>query len=702
MPPRSPFPLLTTPSDSRTATLQGLLIGAIVIAGLYVAREVLLPLALSILLGFVLTPPLLLLRRIKVPRVLAVGIVVAIAFGFIFALGWLMSREATKLAADLPKYSATLSEKITTLRSTTSESKVLKKAGDVLTDLQQQLDRPAAEALPAPSVGTPALKPGDKPIPVEIQEPEPSGWGLYQTIVGTLLPPLATAGIVLLFVVFILLQREDLRDRLIRLFGGSDLQRATSTMTDAATRLSRYFLSQVLINVTYGALIAAALWLIGVPSPIAWGILAGLMRFVPYVGVFIAVSVPLLIAAAIDPGWTTFVEVLVLFVVGEMTMGQVVEPLVFGRGTGVTPIAVIASTVFWTWLWGPLGLLLAMPMTVCLAVLGRHVEGLEFLDVLLGDEPALTPAQSFYQRALTGDAAEATYQAEFCLKDQSLETYLDQVALTGLKFAERDYERGAIDGEQEVKIANTVKEMMDNLADFEPRRWFAKLRPEKNGKDKEEATGLATLAAAENGADEHGKLPVVERNELAPGWVVDAPILSIGGRNALDAAAADMLAGVLRKRGLGVKEYGPEVISAAHISTLTGTEAKLVCLSYLGLGNGPALIRYLVRRLRRTLPDGTLIMVCFWAEEGDQLSVKSVLENTEADAYATSLQEAVQLCMTAAKGELKSKLAVTAESAAQAAGVTAPASAPAAAPQPNATPDKPKREPKRKSQSAVA
>ena len=380
------------------------------------------------------------------------------------------------------------------------------------------------------------------------------------------------------------------------------------------------------------------------PSPIAWGILAGLMRFVPYVGVYLAAALPLLIAAAIDPGWTTFVEVLVLFVVGEMTMGQVVEPLVFGHGTGVTPIAVIASTVFWTWLWGPLGLLLAMPMTVCLAVLGRHVEGLEFLDVLLGDEPALTPAQSFYQRALTGDAAEATYQAEFCLKDQSLETYLDQVALTGLKLAERDYERGAIDGDQEVKIANTVKEMMDNLADFEPRRWFAKLRPapekngkEKNGKDKEEASGLATLAAAENGEDEHGKLPVVERNELAPGWVVDAPILSIGGRNALDAAAADMLAGVLRKRGLGVKEYGPEAISAAHISTLTGTEAKLVCLSYLGLGNGPALIRYLVRRLRRILPQGTLIMVCFWAEEGDQLSVKSVLENTEADAYATSL-----------------------------------------------------------------
>ena len=705
MPPRSPFPLLTTPSDSRTAMLQGLLIGVILIAGLYVAREVLLPLALAILLSFVLTPPLLMLRKIKVPRVLAVGLVVAVAFGFILGLGWLMSREATKLAADLPNYSATLSEKITALRNTTSESKVLKRAGDVLTDLQQQLDKPAS-APPAPSVGTPALHPSDTPIPVEIRTPDPSGWGLYQTIVGTLLPPLATAGIVLLFVIFILLQREDLRDRLIRLFGGSDLQRATSTMTDAASRLSRYFLSQVLINTSYGALIAVALWAIGLPSPIAWGILAGLMRFVPYVGVFIAVSVPLLIAAAIDPGWTTFVEVLVLFVVGEMTMGQVVEPMVFGRGTGVTPIAVIASTVFWTWLWGPLGLLLAMPMTVCLAVLGRHVEGLEFLDVLLGDEPALTPAQSFYQRALTGDAAEATYQAELALKDQSLAGYLDAVALTGLKLAEHDFERGAIDGDQEEKISNTVKEMLDNLADFEPRRWFSKLHPaaDKNGKDKEETSGMATLAAAENGEDEHGKLPLVERSELAPGWVVDEPILSIGGRNALDAAAADMLAGVLRKRGLGVKEYGPETVSAAHITSLTATEAKLVCLSYLGIGNGPAQIRYLVRRLRRILPQGTLIVVCFWADAGDQLSVKSLLANTEADAYATSLHEASELCVKAAKGELKSKLAAeTAEPAGHPA-APAPNAAPASAPppQPNAEPDKAMREPKRKSQSAVA
>ncbi len=683
MPPRSAFPLLTTPSDARTATLQGLLIAAIVIAGLYVGREVLLPLALAILLSFVLTPPLLLLRRLKVPRAPAVGIVVTTAFGIIFALGWMMSHEATNLAAELPEYRATLSEKVESLRESTSESEVLKKAGDVLTQLQEQLSAPR-EGAASPSVGTSAYRPGDKPIPVEIKVPEPTGWALYQTIIGTLLPPLAVAGIVLLLVIFILLQREDLRDRLIRLFGGTDLQRATSTMSDAATRLSRYFLSQVLINFAYGALIAGALWLIGLPSPIAWGILAMLMRFVPYVGGFIAAALPLLIAAAIDPGWSTFVLVLVLFVVGELLMGQVVEPLVFGHGTGVTPIAVIGSTIFWTWLWGPLGLLLAMPMTVGLAVLGRHVEGLGFFEVLLGDEPALTPQQRFYQRALTGDAAEATYHAELCLKDQSLENYLHTVALSGLKLAERDSHRGTLDAEQAKRIEHTVREMLDNLADFEPRRWFSKLRhkPEAEG---DEQTGIAALDAAENGeADE--KLPVVERSELAAGWVVDEPILCIGGRNALDAAAADMLAGVLRKRGLGVKELGPETISAGHISTLSGTEAKLVCLSYLGLGNGPAHIRYLVRRLRRTLPEGTLILVCYWTDEAEAAEAKELLQHAEADACATSLPEAVELCVKAAKGKLKGGE----QSAERAPESVAASSA------------KPPREPRRKSQSAVA
>ena len=458
----------------------------------------------------------------------------------------------------------------------------------------------------------------------------------------------------LLIVVFILLQREDLRDRLIRLFGSNDPQRATSTLTDAATRLSHYFLSQVMINSAYGTLIAIALWLIGMPSPIAWGLLAMLMRFVPYVGAFIAAALPLFVAAAVDPDWSSFFWVLGIFVVGELTMGQVVEPLVFGHGTGVSPLAVIISTVFWTWLWGPLGLILAMPMTVCLAVLGRHVEGLEFFEVLLGDEPALTPEQRFYHRALAGDAAEVTYEAELALKDESLQTYLDAVVLPALKIAERDATRGTLDSEQTDKVATTVKEMLENLSDFEPRRWFAKLRRKPNHDKEEEATGgIASLQAAEDAeeTDDAGGVKLVERSELAPGWVVDEPVLCIGGRNPLDEAAAAMLAGVLKKRGLGAKALPPEAISAAHIASLAQTEAKLVALSLLDLGNGPAVIRYIVRRLRRILPKGTAILVCLWSEGEAPVSLKAVLETAEADAYATSLPEAVELCIAFAKGE---------------------------------------------------
>ena len=589
-----------------------------------------------------------------------------------------------------------MSKKIESFRESTSESGVLKKAGEVLSNLQQQLSAPT-EAPPAPSVGTQAKRPDDKPMQVEITSPEPTGWALYQTIFTTLLPPLATAGIVLLLVIFILLQREDLRDRLIRLFGGSDLQRATSTMSDAATRLSHYFLSQVLINFAYGALIAGALWLIGLPSPIAWGILAMLMRFVPYVGSYIAAALPLLIAAAVDPGWTTFLLVLALFVLGELFMGQVVEPQVFGRGTGVTPIAVIASTIFWTWLWGPLGLLLAMPMTVCLAVLGRHVEGLEFFEVLLSDEPALKPEQRFYQRALTGDAAEATYHAELSLKEQTLASYLDSVALAGLRLAERDAARGALDAEQAERVGGTVKEMLENLADFEPHRWFAKLRrkPDNGKNGKEDEGGLAALEA-EEGAEED--LPKVERPELAPGWAVEEPLLVIGGRSSLDEAAGAILAAILTKRGLTAKALPPETISAGHIASLAKTEAKLVCLSYLGLGAGPALIRYVVRRLRRILPKGTLILVCYWNEEGNKAATRAMLETAEADAYATSLREAVELCIKAAKGELQAEAGTEAAATAPAP-ETAPPPEPAAS---SAIAAKPKREPKRKSQSVGA
>jgi predicted PurR-regulated permease PerM len=646
LPPR--IPVLSSSADTRTAILQGLLIATLVIAALYVGREVLVPLALAILLSFVLTRPLVMLRRVGMPRILSVVIVVSCAFAIIFGLGWLVSREFTQLAADVPTYRAALSEKIKGLRESAPASPVLKRAGDVLTGLQKELSQ--GEPSAAPQADNGGKPPDGKPLQVEVRQPEPTVFELFRQIAGTVLPPLATAGIVLLFVIFILIQREDLRDRFIRLLGSSDLQRATTTLDDAATRLSKYFLRQLLTNSGFGVLIAVALWAIGIPSPLVWGVLAMLMRFVPFVGSYIGAIPPLLLATVVDPGWSTFLIVLALYVVGEMTMGQVVEPLVFGHGTGVSPIAVLVSTVFWTWLWGPLGLLLAMPMTVCLAVLGRHVEDLHMFQVLLGDEPALTPDQCFYQRALSGDAAEATHQAELHIKEQSFESGLEEVVLGGLKLAERDARRGLLDAERAQRVSNTVKEMLENLADFAPRRWFAKNQKENDDK----ATGLASLKAAEAGEDE-GETGAIDRAELAPGWREDDAILCVGGRTPLDEAAAALLAEILKRRGLGAKAPATEATSAGHIASLAGTEAKLVCLCYLGLGTGPAHVRYLVKRLRRILPEGTAILVAYFPNGSGAGSVKEMLAAAEADSYAASLKEAADIAVATAKGEIKSK-----------------------------------------------
>jgi hypothetical protein len=272
-------------------------------------------------------------------------------------------------------------------------------------------------------------------------------------------------------------------------------------------------------------------------------------------------------------------------------------------------------------------------------------------EVLLGDKPALTPDQAFYQRALSGDAAEATHQTELHLKEKSFESGLEEVVLGGLKLAERDARRGLLDAERTQRVSDTVKEMLENLADFAPRRWFGKNHQKQDDKA---AHGLASLKAAEVGEDKN-ETAAIDRATLAPGWREDDAILCVGGRTPLDEAAAALLAEILKRRGLGATAPATEATSAGHIASLAGTEAKLVCLCYLGLGAGPAHIRYLVRRLRRILPEGTAILVAYFPDGGGAGSVKEMLASAEADSYAASLKEAADIATATAKGEIKSK-----------------------------------------------
>jgi predicted PurR-regulated permease PerM len=377
-----------------------------VIAALYFAKAVFLPLALAILLTFLLAPAVRLLRSWGLPKPPAVVLVVAFAFTVILGIGALVGQQATKLAQNLPVYQYNIEEKIRSAREFAGGG-MLERISNFLGDLNQEVGKkdnnPTQAAVPNEEL--------NKLIPVEVHQPGATPMQVAQRVLQPLIDPLTTAGLVVIFVIFFLSQRQDLRDRLIRLAGSHDLQRTTAATNDGVERLSHYFLAQTALNVLFGLIVGIALTFIGVPNPVLFGILAMVLRFVPYIGAFIAAIFPIALAVAVDPGWTMALMTTALFLVVEPLIGQVIEPLVYGHSTGLTPVAVIIAATFWTWLWGPIGLLLSTPLTVCLGVLGRHIPWLRFLDVMIGDEPSLSPAQSFYQRALAADIDEAVDQA---------------------------------------------------------------------------------------------------------------------------------------------------------------------------------------------------------------------------------------------------------------------------------------------------
>ena len=254
---------------------------------------------------------------------------------------------------------------------------------------------------------------------------------------------------------------------MIKLLGTKELHRTTEVLDEAAARLSRYFLLQTALNAGFGVVVGVALWIIGVPSPLLWGIFTMLMRFVPYIGSILAAVLPVALAAAVDPGWTMVGWTLALFLIGEPVMGHIVDPLVFGKHTGLSPVAIVVAATFWTWLWGPIGLIVATPLTLCLVILGQYTKRLEFLHVLLGDQPALTPPESFYQRLIAGDPAEIIEQAEAHLKECRLTEYYETVALPGLALAQRDMSSGELPPERQALLVDGIMELIDGLSDHE-------------------------------------------------------------------------------------------------------------------------------------------------------------------------------------------------------------------------------------------
>jgi predicted PurR-regulated permease PerM len=579
----------------------------VVVGALYLGSEILIPLALAILLSFTLAPIVIRLRRWGLGRIPSVVAVVLLLFIGLAGLGSVIATQLADLATNLPTYEWNLRSKIRELRIAVPSGGVVERTSNMLRDLRQELQavtNPPDEGAEGEATQSGEVKPA-RPVLVQVQSPQPSALETLREVGGPLIAPVATAGLVVVLVIFMLVQREDLRDRVLRLVGGREVARATEAMDDAAKRISRYLLMQLIINVLYGIPVGIGLYVIGVPNPILWGCLATVLRFIPYLGPVLGALCPIALSFAVAPGWTLPLLTVALFVILELFSNNVLEPWLYGSSTGLSPVAVLVAAVFWTMLWGPIGLLMSTPLTVCLVVLGRHVPQLGFFDVLLGDEPALSPEVKFYQRLLARDPEEATELAEEYLEDGSLDKLYDSVILPALAHAEQDRLRGSLDRATVEEIAEDTIGVIDEL--------------------EEEQDLLSDQAADETAAD-------------APKPI---SVLCIGARNGLDEAAAAMLAHLLSRRGAGAKTMPRAAISGRNLASLERQGIALVCLSYVNPGATQHAQRT-IRRLRQHFGKGVRVMLCMWTAAPSADTPQELLQATGADLVVTSLRQALR------------------------------------------------------------
>ena len=572
-----------------------------VVTVLYLAREVFLPIAIALLLTFALAPVVSALRRLRLPRVVAVLVTVLVTFFVIGLFSLIVALQVGELARHLPTYQSNIVTKIKTLKEGGEENGIIDRITRTVERINKEMGRPKVDA------ETGREPPPENPLLVEIYSPD-NPVDVLTNLVMPLFAPLAMTGLVVVVVIFMLLEREDLRDRFIRLVGFSDLHRTTEALQDAARRVGHYLLMQLIVNVTYGIPIAAGLWIIGIPNAILWGLLAIVLRFIPYVGPIIAMMLPLILSVAVAPGWSLLLWTAGLFTVMELLINNVIEPMLYGSRTGLSPLAIIVSAIFWAWIWGPVGLVLSTPLTVCLVVLGKHVPQFAFLHVLFGSDPVLDPHARLYQRLLAGDPDEPTDQAEEILEKEYLVDYYASVAIPALILAERDRARGVMDTDQRLLVSATALTLVSNLED----------------------------SAAEEMDDDNPEKPAPEgeggdasKEELPDG--AGRSILCIGGRGEIDDVSAAMLAQVLRVEGADATAASFTTLAPANIGKLATADVETIVVCFL---NEDSLrhAKYVLRRLKRA-KGAVRLGIVLWMEPE---------ENVEAQAVAQTvrLQEA--------------------------------------------------------------
>ena len=563
---------------------------------LYVAREVLIPIALAVFVSFLLAPIVRLLERMRVLGLLAVVCTVGVATVTVGAMGWFVQQQAVEVASNLHDYKANIARKLSVLRW--SRESAIGRAGAAIEELGKEIVKPVEEAA---AVGGELPEKNAEPIGVRVVEEPTAPIAYARDILGPVLARLATAAMVVVFAIFMLLRREDLRNRILRLIGEREMHIATPAFDDAAQRLSGYLLTQSIVNTGVGFVIAVGLFFLGVPNAALWGFIIAILRFVPYVGTWIGAAFPIVVSFAISDGWQQPLLVAGLVVGVEVLGGSFVEPMLVGSGTGLSPLAVLTSAVFWAWLWGPVGLVLSTPIAVCLAVLGRHVRSLSFLNVLLGDEPVLTPEARFYQRLLAGDQEESTRIVDEFAKGKGPGDVYDSLLIPALRLAEVDRHRGELDEAQEQAVRETLNAIIEDF-----------------------------------GSRSQDQIPAGRMGSDQP------PVLCVPARDPADELSARMLEKYLL--GLGIRA---EALSSRSPRELVEHLAKLppsvVCLCAVPPS---ALLhtRVLWQQLRLRCPEH-LIVIGIWDDTLDMAKIQERIGRIPPASIATRLKQTGEIVL---------------------------------------------------------
>jgi predicted PurR-regulated permease PerM len=576
------------PGSSPSATVNGaagMIIGALIVVGLYAGRDLLMPLALAGLLGFVVAPLVRRLTNWGLPNGLSVALVIAVLLGSLFAGATVVGRQLTQLLEDLPTHEANLRDKAQFLHFELGGTGIWQRAAETVRRIDEEVRDPQT----------------DKPLKIEVARGANDPLITVFEYTRMSIPSLMSAVLVFLLTIFMLLQYRDLRDRMVRLMGTAEMGRSTKAFDEASANLAHYLLLQSGVNASFGVFVALSLWAIGIPSPVLWGGMTAVLRFVPYIGVLLSAAFPVALAAMIDPGWWKLAETAAVFVVGDPLLGQFVEPLLFGHQTRLSPLAVLIGISFWSLLWGPIGLVLAVPLTLAIVVMGQHLPRLEFLRVLLGNEPVLEPHEHLYHQFLEEEANLAAKEAEDWIGEDTFIKYLDEVVIRALRVAADDQKRGVLAREQLRELSETIAEYLQLVQESL-----------EYGREQQ-----AAAVAAKTGA-------------------VGRSVLVLAGRGSLDSAAAQLITEAIRL-DLGIVARCPSLGGLTGIGAAADAEPDTVALISVGAVTSGQL-SLLLRRIRSTFPRSQII-IGYWGP-GEQLRPHDVDERVH---YAESVASLVEI-----------------------------------------------------------